>query len=435
MNMTPERFQHLLRLVGKQLEEMGRPRSKRCVITASDRLMITLRYLATGEKVSDQLLTLSNLSMTLNSANAVVLTTCEILWKRLCPMYIRPPRSQTEWLQTALKFEEQFDFPRCLGALSGIHIQAPGTFNTRDANHPKRITLMGIVDTDLSFLIVDINRYNQDNDGKIFDMSKLGQSLIANKLSFPAAEHITDRIKLPYVLAGYNLHPLRPWLMKPYTSFPGPDNQWKSLKWDSNKSLADPYKIHFNDKLAKITNLTENAFGSLITKWLILRHPMKTNFVMVDNTVKACVCLHNYLIKEEPADVYLPPGYNDYYDEQGDVVQGEWRQSYKVERDITVNVMKGGGNGFHKAAGEIRDRFTMYFGEADQPPPMPIDIAAVEGEAVEQDDASHSSSHDDSPSCSSTSVPPPHHQQPSLTTAGVLTLTNGAYHQENNVPH
>jgi len=45
--------------------------------------------------------------------------------------------------------------------------------------------------------------------------------------------------------------------------------------------------------------------------------------------ISAAVCLHNFIIKKEEHIIgfqsYCPPGYVDYYNENGDVVPSSWR--------------------------------------------------------------------------------------------------------------
>jgi len=40
--------------------------------------------------------------------------------------------------------------------------------------------------------------------------------------------------------------------------------------------------------------------------------------------VDACCTLHNYLLKKTSS--YCPPGFADSFDEEGNVVEGKWRQ-------------------------------------------------------------------------------------------------------------
>lgn len=47
--------------------------------------------------------------------------TCEIIWNKLFPIYIPIP-SRDDWRRISLDFERQWNFPHCVGAIDGKHV-------------------------------------------------------------------------------------------------------------------------------------------------------------------------------------------------------------------------------------------------------------------------------------------------------------------------
>jgi len=64
-------------------------------------------------------------------------------------------------------------------------------------------------------------------------------------------------------------------------------------------------------------------------KWRVLRTTLALYPNNVEAIISATICLHNFIMKKEEHIIgfqsYCPPGYVDYYNENGDVVPGSWR--------------------------------------------------------------------------------------------------------------
>ena len=113
---------------------------------------------------------------------------------------------------------------------------------------------------------------------------------------------------MPFTLLGDEIFSLKHWLMKPY---PG-DN------------LTEERRV-FNYRLSRARRTIENAFGILRARWRIFRGPIKANIDLIDDIVRACTCLHNYLLSTEnarylPSCFYLPSGFVDSYSSSGEFV-------------------------------------------------------------------------------------------------------------------
>jgi len=77
------------------------------------------RYLASGDSmvsISYQYLlgctTISN----------IISETCEAIWNMLCPVVLPSSLTKEDWLRIAADFENQCNFPHCIGAIDGKHI-------------------------------------------------------------------------------------------------------------------------------------------------------------------------------------------------------------------------------------------------------------------------------------------------------------------------
>ncbi|XP_073411611.1 uncharacterized protein [Dendrobates tinctorius] len=152
--MTKETFPYLL---GRVKEVIRRQDTQlRRAITPEERLLVTLRFLATGE-------TLSSLHFQyrigISTLSGIVADTCQALWNVLCPKFMPMPTTE-KWLEIADRFWTVCNFPNCLGAVDGKHIQIikPKRTGSESYNNKKYFStvLMAIADADCIFIAVDI---------------------------------------------------------------------------------------------------------------------------------------------------------------------------------------------------------------------------------------------------------------------------------------
>lgn len=81
----------------------------------------------------------------------------------------------------------------------------------------------------------------------------------------------------------------------------------------------------FNCRLSRGRRCIENAFGILVARFRIFHRVINAYPEIVDAIVRAAVCLHNFIKSNDDANIYCPTNYADHYDNQGNVVDGEWR--------------------------------------------------------------------------------------------------------------
>ncbi|KAL2097890.1 hypothetical protein ACEWY4_007097 [Coilia grayii] len=321
--MTPGQMDEILNIIGPDITRQHT--NFRQPIEARQRLAVTLRYLATGETFSSLAFSYRLGERTVSQA---VLQTCDAIVCHLKTSQLPKPTADT-WRATARRFQEKFDFPHCLGALDGKHVNvfAPANSGSQFFNYKRAfsIVLMALVDADLKILAVQIGDYGRCSDGGVFANSALGRGLQNKTLDLPAPEFIPgaeDLGELPYVFVADAAFPLKTNLMRPY---PG-----------HNLSHA---KKTFNYRLSRARNTVEDAFGILSSRWRVLLSRIMLEPHKVDKVVMATCILHNYL------------------------TQPSHQTGTETDRHITElnSVPAMGGNRGSNAAYEVQDTFARYF--------------------------------------------------------------------------
>ncbi|KAM4037290.1 uncharacterized protein ACNLHF_015979 [Anomaloglossus baeobatrachus] len=205
-------------------------------------------------------------------------------------------------MSTAAQFYEICDFPNCCGAVDGKHVRIvkPANTGSEHLNYKKifSVVLMAIADANYKFLAVDIGAYGRSNDSQVFKTSTMGCNLYGDRFSFPPASPLpqTSGPPLPFVCLADEAFQLDTHLLKPY----------------SIRGLSYEQKI-FNYRLSHARRMVECAFSILTAKWRVLTTAINVKVDTVDDIIKACVVLHNYLltngvtpIEEELSNSNLP---------------------------------------------------------------------------------------------------------------------------------
>ena len=339
--MSPERLEHLLSMVGPYLQKK-RCRSRES-ISPSERLVITLRFLASGDSQQSQSF---NFRVGKSTVCQIVRQTCQGIWNALNEKYLTAPTKASEWKNISEEYFEEWNFPHCLGALDGKHvaIDCPRNAGSEYYNykHYHSMVLLALCDAKYCFTLVDIGGFGRDNDAGIFAESSFGNALLENKLDLPVAEEVNGH-KLPYVIVADDIFPLKPWLMKPY----------------GGQNIPETSRI-YNYRLSRARRTIENAFGILSAKWRIFRRPIRASPSTVEGIIKATVCLHNYLRLTDNAN-YTPQGFCDSLSWDGSIIEGDWRNILESDGNIFRPVSRFGSNNYSFDAKSVRTDFENYF--------------------------------------------------------------------------
>ena len=341
--MSPERFEDLLTLVGPFIAK--KPCRSRNPISEAERLMVTLRYLATGDSQQSHSFLFRIGKSTISN---LLRATCEAIWVTLKEQYLKVPPTTRDWLRIAKEFEDEWNFPNCIGAIDGKHIMMDCPKNGGSAYYNYKsfhsIVLLAICDAKYCFTFADIGSFGSTNGASVLSNSVFGQAFEQHptELNLPSPSLHGDK-DLPYVIVGDDIFPLKPWLMKPY---PG-------------KNLDQCQKI-YNYKLSRARRTIENAFGILAAKWRIFRRAIRGDVALVEKIVQATICLHNYLRLTDNA-IYTPVGFVDCEDSSGNLIPGDWRSEVNSDDGGLRHLNQIGGNRYTFEAGRARDGFKAYF--------------------------------------------------------------------------
>ena len=171
--MLPEPFDIPLGLVApainKKTTKMREP------ISTDQRLLVTLRYLSTGDAHTT---IAAKYRISPTTIDRIISETCNAFWDKLKEAgLIRTPSSVYAWTNIARDFEDRWTFPNMVGAIDGKHVQmfAPAgqasSFFTYKKTHS--IVLLGICDAKYKCTLVDIGDSGRQSNGSVYANSHL----------------------------------------------------------------------------------------------------------------------------------------------------------------------------------------------------------------------------------------------------------------------
>lgn len=189
-------------------------------------------------------------------------------------LYFQFPDSVQQWRHIADKYNAQWQFPHCMGALDGIHI----------TNYDKEtIVLLAMADADCKFTFVDIGCSGNNSNEEVLKRSDLTKILDRSTEFFPSAEPLGTHKNVPFVVIAGDSFNLQKTIIKRYEF----DNQ-------------DPARQIFNLRLNHARQCIERAFSILLSSFQILQKPIQLDVRKVTKIVQCCCVLHNFLIDNSP---------------------------------------------------------------------------------------------------------------------------------------
>ena len=340
--MSPQRFEHLLSLVGPSISRKDTILRKS--ITASERLTLTLRYLASGDAQQSQSF---NFRIGKSTVSGIIRETCDAIWNALHNVYLKTPNSCQAWKKISKDFCDLWNFPHCLGAGDGKHvvIECPPLSGSQYFNYKGtfRIVLLAYGDANYCFTAVDVGQYGKSNDSGAYANSAINKAFETNMFNVPSSEYLEGvERNVPYVTVVDEGLPMKSYQIRPY---PG-------------KNLTEDQAI-YNYRLSRARRVIENIFGILAARWRIFRRPIRAGIDTVEKIVLATVCLHNYLRLTDNT-CYSPNGFIDSEDSRGNIRLGDWREIVHGEAGALEPFQPQRGR-YSYNANEIRDAFKKYF--------------------------------------------------------------------------
>lgn len=224
--------------------------------------------------------------------------------------------SHTDARKVAEGFGSTWDLPHCIGAVDGKRIKMEYPRNSNALS----VVLLAACDANYCFTAADVAVTNEAGG----DLKLLNSHNLPQPDDLPHSEEI-----FPYFYIGNETCTLANNFMVPFS------------KYYIEGSAEPDEKRAFNYRLSRALRVTENAFGLLTSRFRIFHRGFKVSPENAIIIVKACVALHNFIMKTKNVGVQNPPPgyYGDCYSKETGkiVVEGKWRSEEKVLEDVEMS--------------------------------------------------------------------------------------------------
>ena len=263
----------------------------------------------------------------------------------LCLFYLLQfPRSTKEWESIAADFHNKWNFPNCLGAMDGKHVEIipPRGSGSYFYNYKKffSVVLMAIANANYEFIMCNVGTNGRVSDAGVFDNCSFFKKLKENDLHLPKSRSVVlGEQKLNYVFIGDEAFPLRPDLLKPF-------NQ-RDLNYE---------KQIFNYSLSRARRVVENTFGILGNRFRIFHTAIALEVKNVDKVVLACCALHNFL-RKCCQHFYTPLEVLD----AEDTTSGIFTQGLRATESTFCDLENGHSRHCCEESTDVRNAFMKHF--------------------------------------------------------------------------
>ncbi|OXA45061.1 putative nuclease HARBI1 [Folsomia candida] len=324
-HMSPHHFDQLLNVIQHRLE----PKISTRPNDAYD-ISNTRRHVASTYRISKQRL------------GPIIEQTCRAIFEELKGSFMKPP-TKDEWIEIENEYNGLWNFPNTIGAIDGKHVAIKCPINAGSGYH--NIVLMGLAAADYRFLFIDVGGYGSESDSQVFRSCELGRALYGELLDLPDDTTVFGK-NMPYFFVADDAFPLVRRIMKPFCP------SRKGVR------LTDEQRI-FNYRLSRARRCIENSFGILCARWACLARTLFMKPERAQVIVAACCTLHNFLIKK-CTDIYSPPGFADYVDIDGIVVEGSWRIRVPDNSMFNTSITQQIQNPNVSVGNEIRNHLSAF---------------------------------------------------------------------------
>ncbi|XP_063788473.1 uncharacterized protein LOC134943713 [Pseudophryne corroboree] len=254
LRMTDDTFQELLRLVIPLIQK--RDTKWRVPIPADERLVATLRFLATGQLLEDLKY---GTRISAQALGHIIPETCKAIIKVLQYKYCNFPTSVAEWQAIVEDFERRWNYPNCGGAIDGKQVRITKPTNSGSDYYNYKgyfsIVLMAVVNANYEFIFLDVEKNGRCSDGGSLKNTRFYDRLTTNSNHLPPVEQ--TKHGLGFVFVADEAFALLEHIMKPYPQ----------------RVLNHDRRI-FNYRLSRARRVVENAFGILSNQFRIFHKPI-----------------------------------------------------------------------------------------------------------------------------------------------------------------
>ncbi|XP_050093466.1 uncharacterized protein LOC126576295 [Anopheles aquasalis] len=293
MRMTKEDFKYILALIAPKIRRQDT--AMRLAITARDKFIVTMRYLATGEDYGSLEL---SYRISRQSISLFIPEVCDSLIILLRD-YVKLPATNDEWLRVSATFQDRWQFPHAIGAIDGkrILIKNPNFSGSDNFNYKQfcSIVLLAIVDANSNFIFADVGYKGRISDGGVLRYSSLYRMLENNLLQIPDPECLTNEppssIKVPYMLLGDKAFAFTTYCLRPF----------------EGNTRSGSVKRIFNNRHSRARMTVEMAFRMLSARFRVLRTVMEQDTDTGSKIVLATIYVHNFIrrgLEQKSTDSY-----------------------------------------------------------------------------------------------------------------------------------
>ncbi|XP_067636573.1 putative nuclease HARBI1 [Eurosta solidaginis] len=330
--MSKATFKDLVMLVGASIQKENT--NMRESVPPEERLMVTLRYLATGCTFNALALYFQRGERTIG---VIVEETTKAIWNSLKDCYMTLPNEE-RWKSIAGRFSDLWQLPNCLGAIDGKHVRIQKYPNSGSANFNYKnyhsVILLACCDADGIFTSIEFGFAGRNSDGGVFRISTFGRWLESyNNLPSPKElPHDDSGNKFPYYFVADNAFPLRKNVMRPYPE----------------RNIVNKMRI-FNYRLSRSRKNIECSFGMMVKKFGVFSTPIRCQkYETIISIIQSACILHNFIRKKDGISytIFLP----DIENQQ----PVQWNPSTLPEFD-NVNIME------NSAPQNLRHYLSNYF--------------------------------------------------------------------------
>ena len=346
MRMPYPKFVALADLIGPYIKKQDT--CMRISIPASERLALTIRFLATGE-------TFQSLSFQFRIGKAtvsgIVTEMCDAIYAVLGKDFLQTPKQTEKWAEIAELFNSRWNIPNNIGAIDGkrILIQKPSHAGSHYHDYKGNESIIALVVSgpDYECLYVDVGTNGRNPDGHAWGRSPLKHSLddSDNPLSIPPPRPLSGRTNpVPFVLTGDEAFGLSKYMLKPYPS----------------RNLTEEQRIT-NYRISRGRRISENILGILGNRWRCFRVPFLLAPFKVKGITLAALTLHNWLRADASSrNIYSPQTLIDREDpETSEVIPGSCRED--IPTDSFLNLQPSTARNSSNEAKNMREEFTQWF--------------------------------------------------------------------------
>ncbi|KAM3938555.1 uncharacterized protein RB166_014406 [Leptodactylus fuscus] len=283
--MPHEAFDKLLLILAEHL------RNEDSIISPTKRLLITLRFLATGDSFASLHLQFRERQSTISE---IVRSTCHLIWQHLQPIAMPRP-TQEIWLKAAAGFQSVANFPNCIGAVDGKHIRVQKPLHSGSLYFSYKkyfsVVLMAVADATYRFLAIDVGSYDSTGDSRSLLTSVLGRRVLLDQVILPPPRPLPGTTHpAPFVMVADEAFPLTENLLRPYP-----------------RRGLDAQKKVFNMRLSRAQRFVECTFGIMVSKWRVFTSALQLDPETVDVALKAACVLHNFVRDYDSPDIEVEP--------------------------------------------------------------------------------------------------------------------------------